>query len=95
MDKRKKAGIVMSVILGLSALLYLGGILGQGTANYRAWLGGDGIAGEETMRPPDWNILVCFHHAFTVNGLQGMLTAILIGAAVVLYARVFCASDGR
>lgn len=41
MDKRKKAGIVMSVILGLSALLYLGGILGQGTANYRAWLGGD------------------------------------------------------
>ncbi len=94
MDKRRKAGMVISVILGLCGLLYLGGILGQVIANYQAWLGGDGIVGEEVMRPPDWNILVCFHHAFTVNGLKGMLTAILIGVAVVLYIRFHDKFDG-
>ena len=30
MDKRKKAGIILAVILGTGGLLYLGGILGVG-----------------------------------------------------------------
>ena len=51
MDKRKKAGIILSVILGIGGLLYFGGILGQVLANYQAWLGGNGISGDdETAR---------------------------------------------
>ena len=42
MDKCKKAGIIISVILGLGGLLYLGGILGQVITNYQVWLGGSG-----------------------------------------------------
>lgn len=75
MDKRKKAGIMSAVMLGTGGLLYMGGILGQVIANYQAWLGGDGISGEEVIKPPDWNCLVCIRHAFTVNGLKGMFIA--------------------
>lgn len=78
MDKRKKVGMVISVILGIGGLLYLGGILGQVLANYQAWLGGNGISGEEVMKPPDWNLLVCIRYAFTINGLKGMIAAILL-----------------
>lgn len=87
MDKRKKAGIILAVILGTGGLLYLGGILGQLIAGYQAWLGGDGISGEIVMKLPDWNLLVCIRHAFTLNGLKGMATAILLGTAVVLYVK--------
>lgn len=95
MDKRKKAGIILSVILGMGGLLYLGGILEQLIANYQDWLGGNGISGEEIMKPPDWNLLVCIRHAFTINGLKGMVAAILLGAAVVLYVKFHDKFDGN
>ncbi len=95
MDKRKKAGIILSVILGIGGLLYFGGILGQVLANYQAWLGGNGISGEEMMKPPDWNLLVCIRHTFTLNGLKGMVIAILLGAAVVLYIKFHDKFDGN
>lgn len=95
MDKHKKAVIIISVILGIGGLLYLGGILGQVTANYQAWLGGSEISGEEMMKPPDWNLLVCIRHAFTINGLKGMIVAVLLGAAVVLYIKFHDKFDGN
>ncbi len=95
MDKRKKAGIILSVILGTGGLLYLGGILGQLIANYQDWLGGNGISGEEMMKPPDWNLLVCIRHAFTINGLKGISAAIVIGAAVILYVKFHDKFDGN
>lgn len=95
MDKHKKAVIIISAILGTGGLLYLGGILGQVIDNYHAWLGADGISGEEMMKPPDWNLLVCIRHAFTINGLKGIIIAILLGAAVVLYIRFHDKFDGN
>lgn len=95
MDKKRKTGIVLAVILGIGGLLYLGGILGQLIANYQDWLGGNGISGEEVMKPPDWNLLVCIRHAFTINGLKGMIIAIALGAAVVLYVKFHDKFDGN
>ncbi len=94
-EKKRKAGIMSAVILGTGGLLYLGGILGQVIANYQAWLGGGGISGEEVMKPPDWNFLVCIRHAFTVNGLKGILVAILLGAAIFMYIRFHDKFDGN
>ena len=95
MDKCKKAGIIISVILGLGGLLYLGGILGQVITNYQVWLGGSGISGEEVMRPPDWNLSACIRHAFTIHGLKGMGTIVLLGTAVVLYVKFHDKFDGN
>ena len=95
MDKCKKAGIIISVILGLGGLLYLGGILGQVITNYQVWLGGGGISGEEVMRSPDWNLSACIRHAFTIHGLKGMGTIVLLGTAVVLYVKFHDKFDGN
>ena len=95
MDKRKKAGIILAVILGTGGLLYLGGILGQLIAGYRAWLGGNGMSGEIVMKPPDWNLLVCIRHAFTLNGLKGISAAIVLGAVVILYVKFHDKFDGN
>lgn len=95
MDKKRKLGILFAVILGICGLLYLGGILGQLIANYQDWLGENGISGEEMMKPPDWNLLVCIRCAFTINGLKGMVAAIVLGAAVVLYIRFHDKFDGN
>ena len=94
-EKKRKIGIISAVILGIGGLLYLGGILGQLIANYQDWLGGNGISGEEMMKPPDWNLLVCIRHAFTINGLKGMIIAIALGAAVVLYVKFHDKFDGN
>lgn len=94
-EKKRKIGIISAVILGIGGLLYLGGILGQVLANYQAWLGGNGISGEEMMKPPDWNLLVCIRHAFTINGLKGISAAIVIGAAVILYVKFHDKFDGN
>ena len=47
------------------------------------------------MKPPDWNFLVCIRHAFTVNGLKGILVAILLGAAIFMYIRFHDKFDGN
>lgn len=94
-EKKRKIGIISAVILGTGGLLYLGGILGQVLANYQDWLGGNGISGEEMMKPLDWNLLVCIRHAFTINGLKGMIIAIALGAAVVLYVKFHDKFDGN
>lgn len=94
-EKKRKAGIALAAILGTGGMLYLGGILGQVIDNYHAWLSADGISGEEVMKPPDWNLLVCIRHAFTINGLKGIIIAIVLGAAVVLYIKFHDKFDGN
>ncbi len=96
MDEKKRIiGLIVVAILGAGGLLYMGGLLGQLIANYQDWLGGNGISGEEMMKPPDWNLLVSIRCAFTLNGLKGMVIAILLGAAVVLYIKFHDKFDGN
>lgn len=60
--KRKihSIGIAAAVLLGLAALLYLGGLLGQLLENYSAWQQAGGMAGlEEIQRPARILSLVC------------------------------------
>ena len=39
----RAAGIVLAVILGVAALLYLGGLISQLTIGYQKWLAADGM----------------------------------------------------
>ena len=67
-EKTRRVAIVVAVILGLAALLYLGGLLGQLMSNYNVWLSAGGMMGKAQMQSPDWNPLTCFASAFTGTG---------------------------
>ena len=61
MDRKKRAlGIAIIVILGLAALMYLSGLLGQLLANYSLWLESGGISGDTPMPALSWNLIRCF-----------------------------------
>lgn len=95
MDKKQKAAVVIAVILGLIALLYLGGISGQLLSNYADWMATDGLAGQTTMAPINWNPLVCFPKAFTVNGIKGIFGLLLVGTGIFLYVKFHDRFDSK
>ena len=65
--------IALVSILGLFALLYLGGIAGQVLENYQAWLEAGGMTGQTQIARVSWKLGDCLSHAFTGPGLAGML----------------------
>ena len=48
-EKTRRVAIVVAVILGLAALLYLGGLLGQLMSNYNVWLSAGGMMGKNNI----------------------------------------------
>ncbi len=87
-EKTRKIAIVMAVILGCAALVYLGGLLGQLFTNYAIWKAADGMLGQVRMQPPDWNPLTCLAAAFTGNGLKALVLIVSIGAAILTYVKL-------
>ena len=87
-EKTRKIAIVVAVILGFAALLYLGGILGQVFTNYDIWMEADGMMGAVQMQAPDWNPTTCFASAFTGNGLKALALIVVAGAAIFIYIKV-------
>ena len=59
-EKTRRVAIVVAVILGLAALLYLGGLLGQLMSNYNVWLSAGGMMGKAQMQSPDL-LCQCFY----------------------------------
>ena len=74
--------IIIAVILGLIALLYLCGVISQLYGNYADWDKGGGVGSEAEMRPVNWNPFVCIAKAFSPNGLKGLLAVALIGGLI-------------
>ena len=72
--KRKihSIGIAVAALLGLAALLYLGGLLGQLLENYSAWQQAGGMAGLEEIQLPSGDIFTWVQAAFTLSGLKAM-----------------------
>ena len=56
----RAAGIVLAVILGVAALLYLGGLISQLTIGYQKWLADGGMTGKATMGAIYFSPLVCW-----------------------------------
>ena len=85
MNKRRVA-VAVSIALAVTALLYLGGVLGQLLKNYESWLAKDGILGQVQMERVDWNPITCFPAAFSLNGLKGItLVSVVIGGLAVYF----------
>lgn len=94
-EKKRSAAIVIAVILGCAALLYLGGMLSQLLSNYANWMSGGGMSGQATMKPVNWNPVVCFPRAFTPDGVKGMLGILAIGGAIFAYIKLHDRFDGK
>ena len=78
-------GIAAAVLLGLAALLYLGGLLGQLLENYSAWQQAGGMAGQEEIQLPSADIVTCVQAAFTLSGLKAMGMLLLIAGGFTAY----------
>ena len=87
-EKSRKVAIVIAAVIGLVALLYLGGLLGQLFSNYTAWMNSGGMWGEAQIKAPDWNPLTCIAAAFSWNGLKALLLIVGIGGGIVLYFKI-------
>lgn len=77
--------IAAAVLLGLAALLYLGGLLGQLLENYSAWQQAGGMAGQEEIQLPSADIVTCVQAAFTLSGLKAMGMLLLIVGGFTAY----------
>lgn len=77
--------IAAAVLLGLAALLYLGGLLGQLLENYSAWQQAGGMAGQEEIQLPSGDIVTCVQAAFTLSGLKAMGMLLLIVGGFTAY----------
>ena len=83
--KTRVIGIAAAVLLGLAALLYLGGLLGQLLENYQAWQRAGGMAGQVQIELPSVQITDCVRAAFTFSGLKAMGILLLIAGGFTAY----------
>ena len=81
LDKRMTIAIVLAA-LTLIAVIYFGGVFGQFFTNYAEWQRNDGLMGNVMMKRIDWNPMVCFQQAFTLNGLKSIVLIIVISAII-------------
>lgn len=96
MDSKKRSiGIAIIVILGLAALMYLSGLLGQLLANYFIWLESGGISGESSMPPVDWSLIKCLQQSFTPDGFKAMLIILAAGGGIFAYIKLHDKFDGK
>lgn len=96
MDSKKRAmGIAIIVILGLAALMYLSGLLGQLLANYSIWLESGGISGESSMPPVNWSLIKCLQQSFTPDGFKAMLIILAAGGGIFVYIKLHDKFDGK
>ena len=78
-------GIVAAALLGLAALLYFGGLIGQLLESYAAWEKAGGMTGQAVIEFPSLEVEDCVRAAFTLSGLKGMGVLLVAGAALALY----------
>lgn len=86
-DSRSIA-IMAAIILGVLALIYLGGLVGQLLAGYQVWLAQDGLSGGAKMAPIEFSPRVCFPHAFTAAGLKGVGIVLIAAGGLSLYIKL-------
>lgn len=94
-DKKKLIIVIAAVILGLFALVYLGGILGQLLTNYAEWTGAGGMSGKVQMAGINWNPIISIPQAFTRNGLKSMLLFLIVASAIFAYVKLHDKFDGK
>lgn len=94
-DKKKFILAIGCIILALFMLLFVSGLLAQVANNYSEWMSADGLTGNVTMKPPNWNPFVCIGQAFTLRGVFCLLAIVTIGGVIFLIYKLYDRFDGK
>ena len=94
-DKKKFILAIGCIILALFMLLFISGLIAQVANNYSEWMSADGLTGNVTMKPPNWNPFVCIGQAFTLRGLFCLLAIVTIGGLIFLIYKLYDRFDGK
>ena len=86
-DKRK-AAIVAAIILGIFAVLFIGGICGQLNANYQNWVSESNMSGDAVMKPVNFSPLYAIPFSFSAEGIKGLLFVLLVGTGIFIYIKI-------
>ena len=88
-NRTRTIGIIIAVILGLAALLYLGGLVCQMLTEYQVWLAKGGMQGQAQIGDIRFGPLSCWRQALTMSGLKYTGLVALIGGSVYAFVRLY------
>ena len=88
-NRTRTIGIIIAVILGLAALLYLGGLVCQMLTEYQVWLAEGGMQRQAQIGDIRFGPLSCWHRALTISGLKYTGLVALIGGSVYVLVRLY------
>ena len=84
---RQKAGLALIVVLGVPAVLYLGGLAGQIIYEHDRWMANGGIASNAKTLYPDVKAGYCFRYAVATGyGHKGILLLLAVAGVIAAYA---------
>lgn len=88
-SRTRTIGIAIAVILGLAALLYLGGLVCQLLTEYQIWLASGGMQGQSQIGDIQFGPFACWRHALTLSGLKYTGLVLLIGGSIYAFVRLY------
>jgi len=88
-SRTRTIGIAIAVILGLAALLYLGGLVCQLLTEYQIWLASGGMQGQSQIGDIQFGPFACWRHALTLSGLRYTGLVLLIGGSIYAFVRLY------
>ena len=94
-DKKKFILAIGCIVLALFMLLFVSGLIAQVANNYSEWMNANGLTGNVTMKPPNWNPFVCIGQAFTLRGVFCLLAIVTIGGVIFLIYKLYDRFDGK
>lgn len=94
--KNKKTIITAIVIIISSfAALYFCGLISQIVTNYNEWKNAGGLIGDATVKPTNWNPLVCISYVFTWSGLGVIVGISLVVGIIFGIRKLYDRFDGK
>jgi type IV secretion system protein VirD4 len=88
-NRIRTIGIIIAAILGLAALLYLGGLVCQLLTEYQIWLTSGGMQGDTRIGDIRLAPLSCWRQALTLSGLKYTGLVALIGGSAYTLVRLY------
>lgn len=95
MKNKKTIIIAIVIIIGSFATLYFCGLISQVVTNYSEWQNAGGLIGDTTVKPTNWNPLVCISYVFTWSGLKVIVGISLIVGIIFGIRKLYDRFDGK